>query len=88
MLGEDSGVPVSPDYGSRGNAFNGRVKGAAQPARAVLPAMNHKTVKVKVAPIECYLEQVVQHDDAGQSDNCHRPRLAQGGFLRDSAYSA
>jgi arylsulfatase len=25
-VGEDSGVPVSPDYGSRGNAFNGRVK--------------------------------------------------------------
>jgi arylsulfatase len=26
-LGEDSGAPVSPDYGSRGNAFNGIVKG-------------------------------------------------------------
>ena len=26
-VGEDSGAPVSPDYGSRGNAFNGRVKG-------------------------------------------------------------
>ncbi len=25
--GEDSGAPVSPDYGSRGNAFNGQVKG-------------------------------------------------------------
>jgi hypothetical protein len=24
---EDSGAPVSPDYGSRGNAFNGTVKG-------------------------------------------------------------
>jgi hypothetical protein len=24
---EDSGAPVSPDYGSQGNAFNGRVKG-------------------------------------------------------------
>ena len=23
----DSGAPVSDDYGSRGNAFNGRVKG-------------------------------------------------------------
>jgi arylsulfatase len=32
MLGEDSGAPVSPDYGSRGNAFNGRVKGV-QPSR-------------------------------------------------------
>ena len=26
-VAEDSGAPVSPDYGSRGNAFNGRVKG-------------------------------------------------------------
>lgn len=26
-VGEDSGAPVSPDYGSLGNAFNGRVKG-------------------------------------------------------------
>jgi arylsulfatase len=31
-VGEDSGAPVSPDYGSRGNAFNGRVKGV-QPSR-------------------------------------------------------
>ncbi len=26
-IGEDSGAPVSPDYGSQGNAFNGTVKG-------------------------------------------------------------
>ena len=26
-VGEDAGAPVSPDYGSRGNAFNGPVKG-------------------------------------------------------------
>ena len=26
-VGEDSGAPVSPDYGSRGNAFNGTVRG-------------------------------------------------------------
>jgi arylsulfatase A-like enzyme len=26
-VGEDSGAPVSPDYGSRGNDFNGTVKG-------------------------------------------------------------
>ena len=26
-VGEDSGAPVSEDYGPRGNAFNGRVKG-------------------------------------------------------------
>ena len=27
-VGEDSGAPVSPDYGPVGNAFNGEVKGA------------------------------------------------------------
>jgi len=26
-VGEDSGAPVSPDYGPRGNAFNGQVRG-------------------------------------------------------------
>ena len=26
-VGEDSGSPVSPEYTSRGNAFNGTVKG-------------------------------------------------------------
>ena len=26
-VGEDSGAPVSPDYGSHGNAFDGTVKG-------------------------------------------------------------
>jgi len=26
-VGEDTGAPVSPDYGSHGNAFNGQVKG-------------------------------------------------------------
>jgi len=26
-VGEDSGAPVSPDYGPKDNAFNGRVKG-------------------------------------------------------------
>jgi arylsulfatase len=26
-VGEDSGAPVSPDYGPRGNGFNGRIKG-------------------------------------------------------------
>jgi arylsulfatase len=28
-VGEDSGAPVSPDYGSTGNAFNGKIKGIA-----------------------------------------------------------
>ncbi len=38
-VGEDSGSPVSPDYGSRGNGFSGRVKGVqlaiAEDAEAV-----------------------------------------------------
>ncbi len=31
-VGEDSGAPVSPDYGPRGNAFNGQVKGVQSPS--------------------------------------------------------
>jgi hypothetical protein len=42
----------------------GRERGAAHPAHAVLLATNHKTVEVKVAPIECDLEQAVQRGDA------------------------
>jgi len=38
--------------------------GAAHPAKAVLFATNHETVKMKVAPIEYDLEQVVQRGDA------------------------
>ena len=26
-VGQDTGAPVSPDHGARGNAFNGRVRG-------------------------------------------------------------
>jgi arylsulfatase len=26
-VGEDTGAPVSPEYGSQGNAFNGEIKG-------------------------------------------------------------
>ena len=29
-VGEDTGAPVSPDYGPQGNAFNGKVKGVLQ----------------------------------------------------------
>ena len=42
----------------------GRERGAAHSAHAVLLATNHKTVEVKVAPIECDLEQVMQRGDA------------------------
>jgi hypothetical protein len=43
----------------------GRKHAAAQPAYAVCLAANQKAVKVKVAPIECDLEKVVQHGAAG-----------------------
>ena len=42
----------------------GRERGAAHPVHVVLLATNHKTVEVKVAPIECDLEQAVQRGDA------------------------
>jgi hypothetical protein len=44
-VGEDTGAPVSPDYGPRGNSFTGRVKGmrialgeaAAEAERIIAP---------------------------------------------------
>src|SRR6202035_5807699 len=51
----------------------GRERGAAHPARAVLLATNHKTAEVKVAPIECDLEQVVQRGDAAVAAHVQTP---------------
>ena len=53
-VGEDTGAPVSPDYGPHGNAFNGRVKGvqiaiaeaAEQPGHRVSP---EEAVRVAMA---------------------------------------
>ena len=41
----------------------------------VLLATNHKTVEVKVAPIECDLEQIVQRGDAAVA--AHVPDAAK-----------
>src|SRR6266481_4120813 len=51
----------------------GRERGATHPAHAVLLATNHKTVEVKVAPIECDLEQLVQHGDAAVAGHVQTP---------------
>jgi hypothetical protein len=51
----------------------GRERGAAHPAHAVLLATNHKTVEVKVAPIECDLEQSVQRGDAAVAGHVQTP---------------
>jgi hypothetical protein len=51
----------------------GRERGAAHPAHTVLLATNHKTVEVKVAPIECDLEQVVQRGDAAVAAHVQTP---------------
>jgi len=51
----------------------GRERGAAHPAHAVLLATNHKTVEVKVAPIECDLEQLVQRGDAAVAGHVQTP---------------
>ena len=42
-------------------------------AHAVLLATNHKTVEVKVAPIECDLEQVMQRGDAAIAAHVQTP---------------
>jgi hypothetical protein len=51
----------------------GRECGPAHPAQAVHLATNHETVEVKVAPIECDLEQVVQHGDAAVAGHVQTP---------------
>jgi arylsulfatase len=40
-VGEDTGAPVSPDYGARGNAFSGRVKGVQIAIATDAEAMEH-----------------------------------------------
>ena len=40
-VGEDSGAPVSQDYGSRGNAFNGRVKGVQLAIGEAAESLDH-----------------------------------------------
>src|SRR5271165_6295526 len=51
----------------------GPERGAADPAQTILLATNHKTVEVKVAPIECDLEQVVQRGDAAVAAHMQTP---------------
>jgi arylsulfatase len=41
-IGEDSGAPVSPDYGSRGNAFNGKVRGVQIAIADAAESADHK----------------------------------------------
>jgi len=40
-VGEDSGAPVSPDYGAQGNAFNGRVKGVQLAIAEAAESVDH-----------------------------------------------
>jgi hypothetical protein len=40
-VGEDSGPPVSQDYGSRGNGFNGRVKGVQLAIDEAAESLDH-----------------------------------------------
>jgi hypothetical protein len=44
-VGEDSGAPVSPDYGSQGNAFNGRVKGVQLAIAEAAESFDHLVSK-------------------------------------------
>ena len=41
-VGQNSGAPVSEDYGSRGNAFNGRVKGVQITIAEAAESDDHK----------------------------------------------
>ena len=40
-VGEDTGAPVSPDYGAHGNAFSGRVKGVQIAIAEAAEAVDH-----------------------------------------------
>jgi arylsulfatase A-like enzyme len=40
-VGEDSGAPVSPDYGSQGNAFNGKIMGIQLAIDAAAENLDH-----------------------------------------------
>lgn len=40
-IGEDSGAPVSPDYGPQGNAFNGEVRGVQLAITEVGEGVDH-----------------------------------------------
>jgi arylsulfatase len=40
-VGEDTGSPVSTDYGPRGNAFNGRVRGVQIAIKEAAKAEDH-----------------------------------------------
>ena len=40
-VGEDSGAPVSPDYGPKGNAFNGTVKGVLLAIAEAAESVDH-----------------------------------------------
>jgi arylsulfatase A-like enzyme len=40
-VGEDTGAPVSPDYGAKGNAFNGRVKGVQLAIAEAAESVDH-----------------------------------------------
>jgi hypothetical protein len=51
----------------------GREHAATQPAHIVSLAANHQMVEVKVAPIECDLEKVVQDGDAGVAARVRTP---------------
>ena len=51
----------------------GPERGAADPAQTILLAANHETMEVKVAPIECDLEQLVQRGDAAVTADVQTP---------------
>jgi hypothetical protein len=41
-IGQDTGAPVSEEYGARGNAFNGRVKGVQIAIAQAATAEDHR----------------------------------------------
>src|SRR5260221_10877473 len=73
ILVEKALVNAETELGEKHFPGVGPERGAAPPAQTVLLATNHETVEVKVAPIECDLEQFVQRGDATVAAHVQTP---------------
>jgi hypothetical protein len=61
-VGEDTGAPISPDYGPQGNAFNGKVKGAQL---AIAEAAERTDHLFDPEPFETFHSRLVARADVG-----------------------
>ena len=97
-VGEDTGAPVSPDYGPRGNAFSGRVKGvqiaiaeaADEPATPGVAGRSHSHCHgAAMKSIAVAIKGTENWGEAYLASLCGDQRFEQlDGFGNDSACAA